>query len=82
MNPTRQNQKTNYKIFQLFVKTNILDGPGRVGGGGEEVDAGQAGVPGQDRNHAACGAEPPRVHADTTGFVPQNGHHHLSRHRT
>lgn len=46
------------------------------------MDAGQAGVAGQDGHHAASGAEPPRVHADPTGLVPQDGHHHLGRHRT
>lgn len=54
--------------------------PGWVWGGSEEVDAGQSGVSGQDGNHAACGAETSRVHADAAGFVPQNGHHHLCRH--
>lgn len=44
----------------------------------EEVDAGQAGVSGQDGHHAASGAKPPRIHADTAGFVPQYRHHDLS----
>lgn len=55
--------------------------PGGVRGGSEEVDAGQAGVSGQDRHHAACGPEAFRVHADAAGLIPQNGHHHLCRHR-
>ena len=55
--------------------------PGGIWGRSEEVNAGQAGVPGQDGHHAARGAEPSRVHADATGLVPQDGHHHLHRHR-
>lgn len=56
-------------------------GPGGIWSSGEEVNARQAGVPGQNGHHTASGAEPSGIHADATGLVPQNGHHHLSCHR-
>ncbi len=64
----------------LTIEGYISDIPRGVRGGSEEVDTGQAGVSGQDRHHAACGAETSRIHADATRLVPQNGHHHLCRH--
>lgn len=51
--------------------------PGGVWCASEEVDAGQAGVSGQDRHHAASGAKTTGIHTDATGFVPQYRHHDL-----
>lgn len=59
------------------VKYKQSQVPRGVWRGGEEVDAGQAGVSRQDRHHAASGAKAPRIHADAAGFVPQDRHHHL-----
>lgn len=64
----------------MFTRQEICVKPGGVWSGSEEVDAGQTGVFGQDRHHTSCGAETSRIHADATGLVPQNGHHHLCRH--
>lgn len=51
--------------------------PGGIWGGSEEVNAGHAGISWEDGNHAACGAETCRIHADAAGLVPQDAHHHL-----
>lgn len=53
--------------------------PGGVRCGSKEMDARKGRVAGQDGHHAARGAEASGVHADAAGFVPQYGHHHLSR---
>lgn len=69
------------KLSQTYHPSVPRVVPGGVGGGSEEVDAPLAAVSGHDGHHAACGAKTTRVHANAAGFVPQDGHHDLRRHR-
>ena len=55
----------------------VSDKPGRIWGPGEVVDARWASVLRQDRHGTGCGEEGLRIHADSTGFVPQDVNHSL-----
>lgn len=55
----------------------VSDKPGRIWGPGEVVDAWRASALRQDRHNAGCGEERLRIHADSTGFVPQDINHGL-----